>query len=145
MYRSYIPRDLFAQIERLQRELQQPFGVSPSIRGAGRGGYPGINIGSTQDAFEIVAFAPGLEASSIEVQIEKGVLTLSGERASDLPTRDDKITLHIAERFSGRFRRVLSLPDDVQPEAVSARYRDGVLHIKVPRRVAAQSHRINIE
>ena len=47
MYRSLFPRDLFAELDRLQREMQQVFDLSPSIRGFGRGGFPALNIGST--------------------------------------------------------------------------------------------------
>ncbi|MFN3595282.1 MAG: Hsp20/alpha crystallin family protein, partial [Thiobacillaceae bacterium] len=46
---------------------------------------------------------------------------------------------------AGRFRRVVSLPDDIDPNAVSATYRDGVLHVSVARREAAQPRRITIQ
>ena len=49
------------------------------------------------------------------------------------------------ERFSGRFRRVVSLPDDIDPNAVNARYRDGVLHVSVSRRETSQPRRIDIQ
>jgi len=45
MFRSLFPRDVFAELDRLQRELQQSFDVTPSIRGIGRGGYPALNVG----------------------------------------------------------------------------------------------------
>ena len=58
---------------------------------------------------------------------------------------DAKLTLHSNERFDGRFRRVVSLPDDSDPNAVSADCRDGVLHISVKRREAALPRRIEIQ
>ena len=79
-YRPLFPRDVFAEIDRLQREMLQGFDVSPSIRGFSRGGYPAINIGSTPKSLEIYTFAPGVDPDKLEVQIEKGVLTISGER-----------------------------------------------------------------
>ncbi|MCO5107018.1 MAG: Hsp20/alpha crystallin family protein [Burkholderiaceae bacterium] len=145
MYRSLFPRDLFAELDRLQREVQQAFELSPSIRGLGRGGFPAINVGSTPASLEVYAFAPGLDPASIDVQIEKGVMTIAGERRSDLPGREAKATVHIDERFAGRFRRVVTLPDDIDPDAVQARYIDGVLHISLQRREAARPRRIDIQ
>lgn len=144
-YRSLYPRDLFAELDRLQRDMQQAFELSPSIRGLGRGGFPAINVGSSPNSVEIYAFAPGVDPTAIEAQIEKGVLTIAGERKPDLPGKDEKATVHIDERYAGRFRRVVSLPEDIDPAAVQARYRDGVLHISIQRRQAAQPRRITVE
>lgn len=147
MYRSLFPRDVLSELERMQREMQEVFETGPSIRGVGRGGFPAINVGGTPQSVELYAFAPGLDPASIEVHLERGVLTIAGERASDLPAQQNgKSTVHINERFAGRFRRVVSLPeDDVNPSGVSADYRDGVLHVSVKRREAPQPRRIAIQ
>ena len=146
MYRTLFPRDVFAELDRLQREMQEVFETGPSIRGVGRGGFPAVNIGSTPQSLELYAFAPGLDPSSIDVHLERGVLTIAGERAADLPAQDEKASVHINERFAGRFRRVVSLPeDDVNPSGVTAEYRDGVLHVSVKRRQAPQPRRITIQ
>lgn len=144
-YRSLFPRDLLSELDRLQREMQQSVERSPSIRGVARGGFPAINIGSTPKSVEIYAFAPGVQPSTIDVQLERGVLTIAGERKSILPPTDAKATAHIDERFAGRFRRVVNLPDDIDVNAVAATYKNGVLHISVQRREAAQPRRINIQ
>lgn len=144
-YRSLFPRDLFAELDRLQRELQQGEAFSPSIRGYGRGGFPALNVGGTPQSVEVYAFLPGIDPQAIDVQIEKGVLTIAGERQLDYPAADEKKVLHIDERFAGRFRRVVSLPDDIDPEAVAARYRDGVLHVSIQRRALAQPRRISVQ
>ena len=144
MYRSLFPRDVLAELDRLQRGLGVGFQPSPSIRGLGRGGYPAINVGNTPTSVEIYAFAPGLDPATIDVNLDRGVLTLAGERLAALPRQDEKTTLHQTERFSGRFRRVVSLSDDVDPDAVTATYRDGVLHVSVQRKAAAQPRRIEV-
>ncbi len=144
IYRALFPRDPFAELERLQRELFQAFDTAPSIRGLGRGAFPALNAGGTPQTVEIYAFAPGLDPASLEVNLERGVLTITGERNSDLPQSDEKTAVHVSERFAGRFRRVLSLPEDADPNAVSAEYRDGVLHVSVRRRESAQPRRIEI-
>jgi HSP20 family protein len=143
MYRSLFSRDMFGELDRLQREMSTLFDLSPGIRGFGRGGYPALNVGSTPSSVEVWAFAPGLEPSSIDVNLERGVLSISGERKDTLP-QGDTSTLHLNERFAGRFRRVVSMPDDIDPGAVDAAYRDGVLHVSVKRRESAQPRRIEV-
>jgi HSP20 family protein len=145
MYRSPFPRDLFAEVDRLQREMQQAFDtVSPSIRGLTRG-FPALNVGSTPTSVEIYAFAPGIDPARIEVNLERGVLTIEGERAAAARPSEARSTAHINERFDGRFRRVISLPDDIEGGAVKADYRDGVLHVSVPRRESARPRRIDVQ
>ena len=145
MYRSLFPGDLFAEVDRLQREMQQAFDtVSPTIRGFSRG-YPPLNVGNTPTPVGVYAFAPGIDPAKIDVNLERGVLTIEGERASSVRERNGKSTAHINERFEGRFRRVVSLSDNVDPGAVNARYRDGVLHVSVRRRESAQPRRIEVQ
>ena len=145
MYRSLFSGDLFAEVDRLQREMQQAFDtVSPSIRGFPRG-YPALNVGSTPASVEIYAFAPGIDPQAVEINLDRGVLTIDGERKAALPSADEKSTVHLNERFTGRFRRVVSLPDDIDPAGVSADYRDGVLHVSVKRRESAQPRRIEVQ
>jgi HSP20 family protein len=141
---SLFPRDVFAELDRLQREMQQAFEFSPSIRGVARRGFPALNVGGTPQSVEIYAFAPGLDPAQIEVKLERGVLSISGERGTELPADDQKASLHVNERFAGRFHRVITLADDLDPNAVEARYRDGLLHISIKRSEAAQPRRINI-
>jgi HSP20 family protein len=145
LYRSMFPGDLFSELDRVQREMQQALGVEPSIRGMGRGGFPALNVGSTPQSVELYAFVPGLDPNAIEVHLERGVLTVSGDRPDLARGAGEKSTVHINERFAGRFRKVVSLPEDVDPDGVSAQYRDGVLHISVQRRQQVQPRRINVQ
>jgi HSP20 family protein len=143
LYRSLFPRDLFAEFDRLQRDLHGLVDDSPSIRGLGRGGYPALNVGSTPSSVEVFAFAPGLNPAAIEVNLDRGVLTLSGERPGT-GAADARTTQHLDERFAGKFTRVVSLPEDIDPNAVTASYRDGVLRVSVQRRAATQARRIEV-
>jgi HSP20 family protein len=144
IYRSFFDSDAFRELDRLQHDMQQALGFMPSIRGAQRSGYPALNLGSTPRSVELAVFAPGLDPAKIDVQIDRGVLTIAGERSVERPTDDAKRTVHIDERFAGRFRRVVSLPDDVDAQNVKADYRDGVLHISIARQEAAQPRRIDV-
>lgn len=144
-YQSLFPYDIFDEMTRLQREVQRAFDIGPSIRGVGRGGFPALNVGNTPQSVELYAFAPGLDPSKIEVNLERGALTITGERHVEQPSDGDRSTVHISERFGGRFHRVMSLPEDIDPNGVSADYRDGVLHVSVKRNESAQPRRITIQ
>jgi len=84
MYRSVFARDVFAEMDRLQRDMQQAFDLSPTICGLGRSGFPALNVGGTPQAIEVYAFAPGLDPDALEVHLERGLLTLAGVRNSPL-------------------------------------------------------------
>ena len=142
---SLFPRDLFAELDRLQRQMQHATEFSPSIRGFARGGFPALNVASTPQSAEIYAFAPGLDPRTIEVQLERGVLSISGERGAQLPGEDGNASVHVNERFAGRFHRVITLSDDLDPNAVQASYREGVLHVSIQRQASAQPRRISIQ
>jgi len=143
---SPFPGGLFSELDRLQRSLNQSFAVlgSPSIRAVAEP-FPAINIGNTAQAVEIYAFVPGVDTSKLDISIDRGLLSLSGERASDVPESGERSSVYANERFAGRFKRVVSLPEDIDPSKVEAACKDGVLHITVARRVSAQPRRIEIK
>ena len=145
MFQSAFSNDIFSELENLHQQVQRAFNAGSGIRGNTIGAYPMLNVGKTPQSIELYAFAPGLDPANIDVNLERGVLTIAAERNSDLPAKDDKSTIHINERFAGRFRRVLSLPEDIDPGNVSAQYRDGVLHIQLKRRESAQPRRITVQ
>ena len=140
-YRSVFPRNLYAELNQLQRAAQQAFDLGPNMRGAWAG-YPSVNVGKTADSVEIYVFAPGMSPSDFEVRLENGTLLVAGERkVPDLP---EKATLQMDQRFAGKFRRAIALPEDADGNNIAAKYRDGVLHISVPRIAAAQPRQITI-
>ena len=149
MYASLtrFPGDMFADFEALQRQVEQLLGNRwpSSIRASERGAFPPINMGVTPEAVEIYAFAPGIDASKLDVHVDRGVLTISGERATDVPEASDKVSVYADERFSGTFRRAVSLPDDADSSRVGASYRDGILRITVPKRENAKPRRIEVK
>ena len=150
MYESLLnfPGGLLSEFERLQQELQQEFanlGRPGSIRALASGAFPALNVGSTPSAIEIYAFAPGLDAAKLDVQIDHGLLSISGERESALPPDNGSLSTYANERFAGRFKRTISLPSDADPDKVQAQYRNGVLHITVARQESAQPKRISIQ
>ena len=93
----YFGTDLFSEFDRLQQQMAQRFGGFPSsIRASRFGTFPQINIGATDDSIEIVAFAPGVDAAALDVSIDKGLLTIGGERKS--AQRDSGVSAHLCAR-----------------------------------------------
>ncbi|MEO7851310.1 MAG: Hsp20/alpha crystallin family protein, partial [Rubrivivax sp.] len=104
MYESLFnsPSHLFGHFEQLRRELDDLFGGSgPSgIRSVAAGSAPAVNIGRTERSVEVYAFAPGLDASKIDVSIDRGVLRISGERKRGVPQGDSEMQVYSRERAS---------------------------------------------
>ena len=135
---------LFAELNRMQSLLDQVFPTpDSSIRSAAGADFPSLNVGTTPTALEVMALAPGLDASRLEITVDRGLLVLAGERQSDVP-QGERQAVYSRERFSGPFRRVITLPEDADPAQVEATYRDGVLRVRVPRRESAQPRRVEI-
>jgi HSP20 family protein len=142
------PQSLFDQLDAVQRLLSRSLGAEGApggIRSVAYGAFPEINVGRTLSSVEIFAFAPGIDAASLDVTIERNVLKISGSRATAFPNRDAKVQLYANERPQGRFSRAVTLPDDVDPLKVEAKYRDGVLRISIALSAAAQPQRIAVK
>jgi HSP20 family protein len=139
--------DLFGEINRMQQNLDQlltPMGAV-GIRAMPRRTFPVINVGSTSDAIEVLALAPGIDPNALQITVDKGVLVIAGERKTALPEDRDNTSLYAQERFDGNFRRVVSLPDDVDASKVEASYRDGMLRVRLGRLEASQPRRIEVK
>ncbi len=136
---------LFDQFRRMEQEMDELFGRGPlpaGIRSVARGTYPPINVGSTSEKVDIYLFAAGLDPKSLDISIQQNLLTVSGERR--LPVNDN-VNYYRQERFNGEFRRAITLPEGVDPDRVEARYRDGILHLTVPRHEAAKPRQIEVK
>ncbi|KWE48964.1 heat-shock protein Hsp20 [Burkholderia ubonensis] len=141
----YFGTDLFSEFDRLQQQMAQLFGGFPSSIRAGRlGAFPQINIGATDESIEIVAFAPGINATELDVSIDKGLLTISGERKSTQTDTGSETRTYARERFFGAFRRVIELPDTADPDKVQARYENGCLSISVGKRESSKPRAITV-
>lgn len=142
------PSDVFADFDDLQRQLDRLLGArqtNANIRAVQRGTFPAVNVGVTPEAVEIYAFAPGIDASSLDVTVDKGLLTISGERKARPSEAGGQANVYAQERPLGSFRRVVSLPEDADPERVNATYRNGILQIRVHKREASRPRRIEIQ
>ena len=135
---------LFDEVRRLESELDQLFGrgsLPAGIRAMRRGTFPPINVGATPERVDVYLFAAGLDPKSLDISIQQNLLAVSGERKVPV---DEAADYYRQERYDGEFRRVITLPDDVDPNRVEAKYRDGVLQITVQRREAVRPRQITV-
>ena len=142
------PRNALAEFERIQKQLDRVLPrsrVPDSIRATAGVEFPAINIGSTPDTIEIVAFAPGIDSKSLQLTIDKGLLIIAGGRQTEIPGGGDSISVYSQERYAGPFRRVVSLPEDADPGRVNASYNDGFLWVSVGKRESSKPRHIEIK
>jgi len=132
--------DLHRQMNRLFDDL---FDTAPMAAQSGGGGSgatlsaPALEVHQSDDKLEITAELPGVRQEDIDLHIEDGVLTLSGEKRSE---RTDQQRGY-SERSYGRFERAIALPSNVDEEACKAEFKDGVLTITLPRAAEKQRGR----
>jgi HSP20 family protein len=141
---SSFDSSLFDEIRRLEGEMDQLLGRSTwpaGIRAVRRGTFPPINVGATPERVDVYLFAAGLDPKSLDVSIQQNLLTVAGNR--DVPAQEGA-EYYRRERYGGEFRRVIALPEDVDPDRVTANYRDGVLQITVQRRETARPRQITV-
>jgi HSP20 family protein len=102
---------------------------------------PPVDVAETQDRILVRAELPGLRQEDIQIEFENGLLTLRGERRLE---KVEGLTWHRVERSYGNFSRTFTLPRTVDPEKITASYREGVLEIEVPKREEAKPKQIRI-
>lgn len=140
--------DVFNEFRRLEREVDalldggSTVSGSRNIRAFSSGAFPAVNVAATPEAVVVYLFAPGIDPKSLDVSIRQNVLSVAGSRKLQPASNG---TYFRQERYSGDFRRVVALPDDVDAEQVEARYVDGVVHVIVKRRASEQPRRIDVQ
>ncbi len=112
----------------MDRAFEGPFGDYLEPRLALN---PRIDFVETEDGYELSADLPGVEEKNVDVSLADRVLTIRGERVSG--KESGSRNLHLSERSYGTFRRLLKVPEDVDPSTVEARLSNGVLQIRLPR------------
>jgi HSP20 family protein len=106
----------------------------------GRSGWPSLDVEETDKEYRVTAELPGLQERDVEVLLQDGLLTVRGEKKIESENRN---RTH-SERFYGRFERQISLDRDVDENAVSATFKNGVLAVTVPKSAQAVERRKRI-
>jgi HSP20 family protein len=94
------------------------------------GAFPPINVFRKGEDFVILAEMPGVEKSAIDVQVKQNTIRIAGTKGISYP---ENASVHRRERTSGRFDRTITLPIEIDPDAVRAECRDGMLALLLPR------------
>ena len=104
---------------------------------------PAVDIIEEENRFVLHADVPGVDPKNIEVSMDAGVLSVSGERKSENVTSESGFRR--VERASGRFFRRFNLPDTADGEGITARSSNGILEVSIPKRPELQARRITVE
>jgi HSP20 family protein len=103
---------------------------------------PPVDVAETQEKIIVRAEVPGMRQEDIRIEYENGMLTIRGERKFE---KQQGVTYHRIERTHGNFSRSFTLPRTIDPEKITANYREGILEVEVPKKEEAKPRQIRIE
>lgn len=128
----------------LQSEVDRIFDGFLGANGGlgGRRWTPAMDLSETDEELVLRADLPGLSEEDVTVEVEDGVLTVSGERSVSNEERSGGY--HRVERRHGSFSRSLTLPSGVEADQVSAAINRGVLEVRIPKPEGRKPHRVAI-
>lgn len=136
---SLIHYEPWSALRRLQRDLDHYVGSSPTSTA---NWAPAVDIRETAQGFELHADLPGVDPKDIEITMEKGALTIAGERQIETAEGTDE---RRTERVRGSFSRRFQLPDTADLERIEASSHHGVLIVRIPKKPDVQPRRIDIQ
>lgn len=126
----------FQEMESLQKEMNRLFdafspGRSMSGETGGLSFVPAAEMSETPEAINLKLEIPGLEAKDLDVEVQADSVSIKGERKSEKKTEENGVTR--TEFRYGKFHRVIPLPSRVENSNVTAEYKDGILHLTLPK------------
>jgi HSP20 family protein len=124
------------------RELQVFEELADGLLRAERTGYPAVNIKKSEEDAVLTAELPGLDPKEIDISIKGRTVTIQGSRKPE--GTGEKATYLRRERWSGKFQRRIELPFHVEPGKVAAKYKRGVLSVRLPRAEAEKPRKITV-
>ncbi|NES02014.1 MAG: Hsp20/alpha crystallin family protein [Okeania sp. SIO2F4] len=136
------------EIDSWQKEMNRLFDtLAPTTNGEGKGiaFTPAAEMQETEDTIDLKLEIPGLEAKDLDVQVTAEAVAIKGERRQESQTESQGMTR--SEFRYGAFQRVISLPVRVQNDQVKADYKDGILHLHLPKAEAEKNKvvKVNID
>ncbi len=136
----------FWDIERTLDEMTRvfdAFGGPAGLRSMPTGTFPAMNVYDVGDKLVLTAEAPGVNPDDIELNVVENSLTLSGSRNGE--PEGDSLRYYRRERFAGQFSRTITLAEKVNPDAVKASCKNGILTVELPKAAEAKAKRINVK
>lgn len=134
-------------VSQLQSEINRLFGnVNDGDSSSATAEWsPAVDVREYADRFQLLFDVPGVDPKQVEITLDNGVLSVSGNRTEEKAAqRAEQPQQQRLERRLGRFHRRFILPDTVDSEKVNASGRDGVLEIVIPKQPKAQPRRISV-
>lgn len=138
--------DPFSSLEEIRDEVNHLF--NSSLRRVGSPGLqaaflPALDVAEEKDKFLIRCDLPGLRREDVSVTLQDNYLTIKGERKHEAETRET--SYYRRERVSGTFTRMIEMPMSVDAKKIDAHFRDGVLHVTLPKSEEAKPKQIEIK
>ncbi|MEJ2258412.1 MAG: Hsp20/alpha crystallin family protein [Woeseiaceae bacterium] len=143
---SLVNYDPFFSVRQLQDDINRAFRgwSSDDSSGVTADWVPAVDINEFDEKFQLFVDVPGVDPKDVEITLEGGVLTITGNRYIQAEKSDEKVVRRRAERGTGRFYRRFILPETVDADKVKAVDRHGVLEISIPKQAKAQPRRIEV-
>ncbi len=143
---SLVKYDPLFGVRQLQDDINRLFSgwSTNDTSGVTADWVPSVDINEFDDKFQLFVDVPGVDPKDVEITLESGVLTITGERFARAEMADEKIVSRRAERGTGRFYRRFILPESVDADKVKATDRHGVLEISIPKQAKAMPRRIKV-
>jgi HSP20 family protein len=143
---SVMRQDPWGVMPRLQDEINRLFGNARENDSSSATAMwiPSVDIHEYADRFELYVDLPGVDPATVELTLDGGILTLSGERPQPARKGSDEIQGRRIERGHGQFHRRFVLPDTVDSDKVNAIGNHGVLTVTIPKQAKAMPRRIQI-
>jgi len=133
------------ELEDVSDRLNRLFGVPAQGEASSRTLWtPAVNVAETKEELILSAELPGMNIDDVEIEVENNVLSLRGEKKELREEGDDK-RYHLWERCYGTFERSFTLPRTVKTDGITAHFRDGILHVQMPKAPEAKSRKISIK
>jgi HSP20 family protein len=133
---------LLVKPEPFTREIDRVFDAFFGQSDQGRRWVPPMDLVEAEDHFLLKADLPGLSEGDVNIEVQDGTLTISGERQAEHEQREKG--WYRIERSFGSFNRSLTLPDGVDPDRIDASFHHGVLEIRIPKPEERKPRRIAI-
>jgi HSP20 family protein len=137
-------RDVAQLQNRINRMFNESFGGSRELddETGMRAWRPAVDIYETANGTVIAAELPGVSKENVSVEVKDDVLTLKGERLPDTSIKEDDY--YRRERHFGPFKRAFTLHQNIQPDLIKAKFKDGILEIEIPRPVLEQPKQVTV-
>ena len=143
---AVLRQDPWGVMPRLQDEINRLFGNARDNDSSSATAMwiPLVDIHEYTNRFELHVDLPGVDPATVELTLDSGILTLSGERAPHIRKDSEEVQGRRVERGHGQFHRRFVLPDTADSEKVNATGSHGVLTITIPKQAKAMPRRIQI-